>query len=72
MLLFRSEEHVQSWCQARSLPIGGMLSLNQSAELAWIWFHDRLDPTWRRKTLDEAEAIFAGLGLKGDFWRPRP
>jgi hypothetical protein len=49
-----------------------MLSLNQSAELAWIWFHDRLDPTWRRKTLDETESIFAGLGLKGSFWRLRP
>ena len=71
MLLFRSEEHVKAWCKARSVPIGGILSLEQASELAWIWYRDRLEPSWRRKTVDEAESIFSSLGLVGDFWKLR-
>jgi hypothetical protein len=72
MLLFRSEEHIETWCSARSLPIGGTLSLGQASELAWIWFHDRLEPSWKRKTVEEGESIFRSLGLKGDFWKLLP
>jgi hypothetical protein len=72
MLLFRSEEHVRAWCQARKLEPRGILSLKQIWDLARIWYHDRMDPTWRRKTADEADAIFAQLGLTGDFWKLRP
>ena len=72
MLLFRSEEHVETWCWARSLRVGGTLSLDQASELAWIWFRDRLEPSWKRKTLEEAESIFGSLGLTGKFWKLRP
>jgi len=72
MLLFRSEEHVETWCWSRSLPVGGTLSLDQASELAWIWFRDRLEPSWKRKTLEEAESIFGSLGLTGNFWKLRP
>ena len=71
MLLFRSGEHVDAWCRARGLARGGMLSVEQTWRLATIWYGDRADPAWRRKTLDEAEAIFADLGLTGPFWRLR-
>ena len=37
-----------------------------------IWFADKQEPGWRRMTIDEGEAIFAKLGLVGDFWRLRP
>ncbi len=72
MLLFRSEEHIETWCSARSLPIGGTLSPGQASELAWIWFRDRLEPSWKRKSVEEAESIFESLGLEGDFWKLRP
>jgi len=72
MLLFRSEEHVETWCWARSLQVGGTLSLGQASELAWIWFRDRLEPSWKRKTVEEAESIFGSLGLTGNFWKLRP
>jgi hypothetical protein len=26
-------------------------------------------PDWRRRTPEEAEAVFASLGLTGEFWR---
>ena len=40
--------------------------------LGTIWYGDKQSPDWRRKTLDEAEAVFTELGLVGDFWRLRP
>jgi hypothetical protein len=68
MLLFRSEEHV-----ARSgKPEGAFFTTEQLWRLADIWYRDRADPGWRRRTADEAEAVFAGIGLTGDFWRLRP
>ncbi len=37
--------------------------------MAKAWYEDRLEPDWRRKTSEEAEAIFAQLGLRSPFWR---
>lgn len=39
--------------------------------LAHIWYGDKLSPAWRRKTLEEAEAVFGSLGLTGPFWSLR-
>lgn len=72
MLAFRSEAHVDRWLAARRLPRGASFPLEQAWRLAHAWYHDRLDPAWRRKTPEEAEALFADLGLTGDFWRLRP
>ena len=41
----------------------------QMWRLADTWYHDRDDPDWRRRSADEAEEVFAEIGLKGDFWR---
>jgi hypothetical protein len=71
MLLFRSEEHVDRWSEARGIPRGALLTLEQGWELARRWYHDRLDPAWRRWTLEEVEVLFAELGLTGPFWRLR-
>jgi hypothetical protein len=68
MLLFRSEEHVKSWYQPQGIPMGAILTLEQQWELARLWYSDRMSPDWRRRTPEEAEAVFAGLGLTGDFW----
>lgn len=69
MLLFRSEEHVEAWYRGRGIPKGANLTLEQQWELARIWYADRMSPDWRRRTAEEAEAVFASLGLTGDFWR---
>ncbi len=67
MLLFRSEEHV-----ARSgKPRGAFLTTDQAWRLADIWYRDRDDPRWHRRTAEEAENVFAQLGLRGDFWKLR-
>jgi hypothetical protein len=69
MLAFRSEEHVERWCETRGLERGAVFPLETCWRLADAWYADRLAPDWRRRTPDQAEALFAELGLLGDFWR---
>lgn len=73
MLLFRSEEHIDRWCKAWKMQRGALLTLEQGWRLAQAWYGpDRREVTWRRKTVDEAEALFKELGLTGSFWNLRP
>jgi hypothetical protein len=32
------------------------------------WYGNRLDPDFRRPTIEEAQEIFASVGLTGSFW----
>ena len=69
MLLFRSEEHVESWCKQWNLPHGATLTLDQIFQLATAWFKpDRRNPEWRRYTVEEAMDIFKKIGLTSPFW----
>jgi hypothetical protein len=72
MLLFRSEEHVDRWVEEGKAPRGANLTADQLWGLASAWYGNRMDPDWRRRTAEEAEAVFASLGLTVDFWRLRP
>jgi hypothetical protein len=72
MLLFRSEEHVERWGERRRIPTGATLTPQQGWRLADAWFEDRLSFDWRRKTPEEARAIFDGIGLTDPFWDLRP
>jgi hypothetical protein len=70
MCIFRSEEHIDRWCRQRHRDRGGTMTVPQQWQVARAWHSDdRRLPQWRRKTLEEAEAVFASLGLTGDFWR---
>ena len=69
MLLFRSEEHIDRWCKAWRLSRGGVLSIEQAWKLADAWYRERMSPTFRRRTVDEAHELFGSLGLTSDFWR---
>jgi len=72
MLLFRSEEHVDYWRHQWKLERGALLSVEQAWRLAQAWYGpDRRDVTWRRKTVDEIEALFEELGLTSPFWSLR-
>jgi hypothetical protein len=72
MLLFRSEEHVERWCAAWRQPVGALLTLEQTWRLARAWYSpDRREPSWRRFTLDETEALLGQLGLTDPFWSLR-
>ena len=69
MLVFRSEEHVDSWCRGKGMPRGAVLSIRQLWGLARAWYGDRLSKQWRRKTPAEAEQTFEEIGLSGRFWK---
>lgn len=71
MLAFRSEAHVDRWCEQRGLDRGAAFPLRTAWRLADAWYRDRLSPDWRRRTPEEAEAVFARVGLTGDFWSLR-
>lgn len=47
-----------------------LVSISQLWKLASTWYSTRLQPDSRRPQPDEMRAIFAGLGLTGDFWDP--
>jgi hypothetical protein len=69
MLAFRSEAHVDAWCEQRGLPRGAVFTLETCWRLAQAWYRERLSRDWRRRTPAEAQAVFDQLGLTGDFWK---
>lgn len=71
MLLFRSEETVTEWCEARGLPKRPTLTLNQLWYLAVTWYEKRMTVESRRPGPDEMGEIFAQVGLEGSFWDPK-
>jgi len=70
MLFFRSEERIDEWCAARNRPRRPSVTMDQLWQLAVTWYASRLQPEARRPRVDEMVAIFAGIGLTGDFWDP--
>lgn len=70
MLFFRSEERVREWSEARGTPPRPVVTTDQLWKLATTWYSTRLEPHSRRPKPDEMRAIFAGIGLEGDFWDP--
>jgi hypothetical protein len=71
MLLFRSEETMNAWCQARGLPRRPLVNLDQLWFLATTWYGNRLTVDSRRPAADEMVSIFARIGLEGPFWDPK-
>ena len=68
MLLFRSEEHVDRWCDSNRTPKRPLVTLDQLWVLATAWYGNRLTAEARRPMGDEVREIFEGLGLTGSFW----
>jgi hypothetical protein len=63
---------VRRWCAERGVDVGYIGPLGQVWRLARAWYGDRLEPGFRRRTPDEAQALFAELGLSGAFWQLAP
>ena len=68
MQLFRSEDEVDGWVEAAGHDKGVVFSPEQLWDLASAWYDDRMRLDWRRRTVDERQAILTGVGLVGDFW----
>jgi hypothetical protein len=44
------------------------MTIPQAWELSRRWYGTRLNPDFRRPTVEEACTIFASVGLTGAFW----
>jgi len=71
MLLFRCEEHIETWRTQWNQPRGETLTIEQAWQLAGAWYRNKMDPGWRRATVEETEALLTRLGLTGPFWSLR-
>jgi hypothetical protein len=71
MLIFRSEAHVDRWCQLHNMPRGGLMQPETLWQLADEWFRNKAQPHWRRYTPDQTEELFQRLGLTEPFWSLR-
>lgn len=69
MNLFRSEEHVVRFNEARGLQPGVTITANKMCELAHAWWGTRLAPDWHPRTREENQSILDRLGLSGPFWQ---
>lgn len=61
-----------AWRERRGLMDARTISLAQAGALARAWYARKLEPDRRRYTLEETEALFTEIGMRGDFWRLRP
>ncbi|MFC4530514.1 organomercurial lyase [Sphaerisporangium dianthi] len=66
--LFCSEEHVGRWLRQSRSPRGAILDMRTLWLLATRWYAGRFTREYRRRTPDEARALFHELGLVGPFW----
>lgn len=65
---FRREDEVDPWCARHGLPRGAVLSLPALWRFASDWYGSYLARPWRRRSADEAAALFTRHGLVGPFW----
>ena len=71
MLLFRSEESINRWCEAHNVRRRPLVNVEQLWHLAVTWYGNRLTAESRRPGVDEMVDIFASIGLTGPFWDPK-
>ena len=69
MQAFRSEGELERWCRLERRSPGAAFDPFTLWRLARAWYDDRLDLTWRRRTVGERQAILTRLGLVGEAWR---
>ncbi len=69
MTLLRSESNVDVHCQQNRIPRGEAVPLETVWQLSKIWYWDRMDPTFRGRTAEDARAIFRTVGLTSEFWQ---
>jgi hypothetical protein len=68
MLLFRSEEWIDKWCQRNHLKRGEFLTLQQVWEIAKPWYENRLSLEFHGRSPEQVAEIFRRAGLKSEFW----
>jgi hypothetical protein len=68
MLLFRSEEDLDRYCERRGTNRGVALPRDLAWSLSKAWFRSDDPREWRWPDAARARAIFDELGLVGPMW----
>jgi hypothetical protein len=68
MLLFRSEEWIDKWCQRNHLKRGEVLTVQQVLEIAKPWYENRLSLEFHGRSPEQVAEIFRQAGLTSEFW----
>lgn len=68
MLFFKDANHVAEWSKRHRIPHGDVQPVEKVLELAKRWYGGHLKPDWTKKSVNEARAIFAELGLTHPIW----
>lgn len=66
---FHSEADINDWCERHDLPRGAVVPLPRMWSFAADWYGDYLRKPWRKRSLDEAKAMFAKHEFEGEFWQ---
>jgi hypothetical protein len=68
MLLFQDEKQVDQWSARHRIPRGDVQPVTKVLALAKLWYGEHLRPDWTKKSVEDARAIFAGLGFDHPIW----
>jgi catechol 2,3-dioxygenase-like lactoylglutathione lyase family enzyme len=68
VLPYETEAQVDAWATAHDLPRGVAVPAATVMALARAWYGRHHEPTWRKWTNAEAQAIFEQVGLSGPFF----
>ena len=68
MQFFRSEEALSEWLGSQHATRGAVLSISTLWDLSQRWYHSRLSPDYRGRTLEEVQQVFKEAGLTSSFW----
>jgi hypothetical protein len=69
MLFFRSETDLDAWLQNKKAAHGETLTVSQLWQLSRRWYHNRMSPDYRGRTMEQVREIFRDVGLVSSFWR---
>jgi hypothetical protein len=68
MLLFRSEEWIDKWCERNHLERGEILTISQVWELSKLWYANRMSTDFHGRSIEQVTEVFKMAGLKSKFW----
>jgi hypothetical protein len=68
MLLFRSEEWIDKWCERNHLERGEILTIGQVWALSKLWYGNRLSVEYHGRSIEQVAEVFSKAGLKSKFW----
>ncbi len=68
MLLFQSEESLDTWCKRNNLERGETLSVQQVWELSKLWYGNRMSLDYHGRSMEQVADVFRQAGLMSKFW----